>query len=634
MSRFLTKWLGLSLVLLMLVFSVVSCKPGKEPDAGTSGSVEDTKGTDGTGETPNTKWLHILKDNSTEYVIVRAVGAKDWEVELSVLFRDTIQKLTGIAIPIIDDYENADTGDLRTAKEIIIGTTNREDEYSVDYDKIGDGYRAFVSNEKLVFASKSYGGLFLAIQNFFENTYSIDVNSTELKKLDYTDLSVSATYMSMKSFKSSEVPFMDVVFEDYTVSYAKSNYMQKRMALLISASLKSATGISVKCVETDMPEAASVVLHTTKADGSKIESGNWELDVSGKTINVRASDYYGFGGASYYLETSFQHGYYKFRDGFSTSGDYLSSLNALTASDAYAYNRAGNIRVMFNNVLWQSRTPSGTYDDVPAAERNLLQAQTVTQYMPDVLGLQELDASKREACGDNNLVKLLETLGYAETIDPHVSNTSGVNCTPLFYNAATTKLIESGFYWYKAQDSNASSTDKSSKSLTWGVFESKATGDWYIVISTHMCTRNDSVRGQQAEEAVTLIKTLVDTYHRPVFIGGDFNGRSDAQNYRYFMNNGFSDAQKEAAVSSDTNTHKSYPQYDSDLGLMRPNANAVKDPDSIDRILMTNASDVELNVFGVVVDDCTLSASDHLPIFIDFSVSSEVNDDAEWSNRY
>ena len=40
-----------------------------------------------------------------------------------------------------------------------------------------------------------------------------------------------------------------------------------------------------------------------------------------------------------------------------------------------------------------------------------------------------------------------------------------------------------------------------------------------------------------------------------------------------------------------------------------------------------------MNLYGVVVDECTLSASDHFPIFVDFSIEMEA-DDAEWSDIY
>ena len=36
--------------------------------------------------------------------------------------------------------------------------------------------------------------------------------------------------------------------------------------------------------------------------------------------------------------------------------------------------------------------------------------------------------------------------------------------------------------------------------------------------------------------------------------------------------------------------------------------------------MMTNADNVEVNVYGVVVDHCSQSGSDHYPIFADFNL--------------
>jgi endonuclease/exonuclease/phosphatase family metal-dependent hydrolase len=51
-----------------------------------------------------------------------------------------------------------------------------------------------------------------------------------------------------------------------------------------------------------------------------------------------------------------------------------------------------------------------------------------------------------------------------------------------------------------------------------------------------------------------------------------------------------------------------------------------KDPsqyqaDSIDRILMSNANNVTVGVYGVVIDECTRAGSDHCPVFADLFIS-------------
>ena len=61
---------------------------------------------------------------------------------------------------------------------------------------------------------------------------------------------------------------------------------------------------------------------------------------------------------------------------------------------------------------------------------------------------------------------------------------------------------------------------------------------------------------------------------------------------------------------------------------------------SIDRIFLANHDEIEVHVFGVISDDCSRSASDHYPIFMDFCFKSSIPEPPKepvkpiWSNRY
>ena len=348
---------------------------------------------------------------------------------------------------------------------------------------------------------------------------------------------------------------------------------------------------------------------------------------------------------------------------------------------------------MFYNVLFGSEASSGDVKySVPPEERDPLQALMISAYLPDVLGCQEFNKTKRgnEKDGSGGLAELLLELGYAETVDPRVKNAytdqeripntdasltllgaatgeehlgyvdassknkngatevnyggakyTFYNNTPLFYNTKTTRLIKSEYYWYKNQwdqltgmEHQNSAMDCGSKSATWGVFESIETGERYVVISTHMCTRSDYVRGLQARELVELIDHLKKTYQCPVLLGGDLNGNIGDANYDYFVSEavGYRSLQdhKLATVhTSGLRTSHGYPTFDEESGRMTPGENDErkvstvkqdKNQNSIDQILVTGHGSVTFGVFEVVVDDLTLSASDHFPIFTDFSI--------------
>ena len=74
-------------------------------------------------------YLNIVENGQTEYVIIRAQNAKRWEIEAALRFRDTLNAVTGAEIQIKDDFAREGTDYVRTDKEIIIGSTNRENEF-------------------------------------------------------------------------------------------------------------------------------------------------------------------------------------------------------------------------------------------------------------------------------------------------------------------------------------------------------------------------------------------------------------------------------------------------------------------------------------------------------------------------
>ena len=403
-----------------------------------------------------------------------------------------------------------------------------------------------------------------------------------------------------------------------------------------------------------------------------VGSGNWRIErVNDRLVRVYAADGYGFIGASrYFAEAWEQSGSYTAEI---ASGSYLQTLSELEGGTAYAYNRQGEVRVMFYNVLWGEPTPD---------ERNQLNAETVRRYLPDVLGLQEMNKSKRGNTqdGKGGLIAELEALGYVEAIDPRVKNLYGTeeripgtdaslttdvtehtelygygtkggtevtvngetfytffNCAPLLYNAQTTRLIAADYYWYRnqwdkrtGQKHENGATDCASKAATWGVFENLATGERYIAISTHMCTRSDYVRGLQGQEMVELIERLSAEYDCPIILGGDYNGTYTSANYRIFEQNGMIDVEKNGLATvytSKTRGHHTYPAFNEEAGLTLPasgdNTGTAGSDKSVDHIMLANVEEGELTVgiFALIIDDCTMSGADHFPMVMDFTIN-------------
>ena len=114
-----------------------------------------------------------------------------------------------------------------------------------------------------------------------------------------------------------------------------------------------------------------------------------------------------------------------------------------------------------------------------------------------------------------------------------------------------------------------------------------------------------------------------------------YNDIAGSPAYQALIDSGCVDVQQEASVSTDIKSSKNYPKYDSQFGMMRPNGDAMSGAqNSIDHVLLYRGEDITLQVFGIVVDECTRSASDHLPLFVDFIFSADPAAGAEWSGRY
>lgn len=487
------------------------------------------------------------------------------------------------------------------------------------------------------------------------------------------------------SAKDTHFPEMTVPLSDFVIRH-DGETVRVRTATYIANEIKKATGVELDVLREDSDEdSAQIVI----AFDDSLGNGKWSIDVVGTTITVSAKDYYGYNAAVSYFKSAYstKEKCYPFKDGFSVEGDYKSGATAVYASTQYAFERQGEHRVMFYNVLFKDTATSWdgkTQYSVPASARDELQAEMISIYLPDVLGCQEFDATKRGNAKDGagGLSGLLREMGYAESVDPRVKNayaktekipgtdasltvegaepgtlldgygTSGAtkvnygdvtytyyNCTPIFYNTKTTKLVRSEYYWFKSQwdrkvEENVSMPSGWSKSATWGVFESLETGEQYAVISTHMCTRSDFIRGLQAQEIESLVNMIERDYGCPVFFGGDMNGNLGDANYDYFVSLDYLSLQDNALGTVHTSNYETmhgYPNFDSALCMMTPGLNTAasigriqqkENKNSIDQIFSINGENVEISVFGVVVDDMTLSGSDHLPTFSDFTIGT------------
>jgi endonuclease/exonuclease/phosphatase family metal-dependent hydrolase len=151
-----------------------------------------------------------------------------------------------------------------------------------------------------------------------------------------------------------------------------------------------------------------------------------------------------------------------------------------------------------------------------------------------------------------------------------------------------------------------------------------------------MCTRSDYVRGLQGAEVVELVNSLIEQYNVPVMFGGDYNGSIKSANYAEFVNGGMINVQREklgSIYNSVATSHHTYPEFDQTYKICVPaagdTAGATNIDNNIDHIMVKNHETMNITVYGVVIDDMSISSADHLPIFIDFSITPTEAEEAE-----
>jgi endonuclease/exonuclease/phosphatase family metal-dependent hydrolase len=567
--------------------------------------------------------VSVISGGVSEYVIVYSNstenGMSGKYYKYATILQSLIQANTDAKLQLFAEDKST------AAKEIVIGKQLREVSYSspVTSETYGTGYSLFMSGDKIVLEAGSEVGLKLGMYALLKDLLGVDLLADPKARPEEgkTEFTLPSDYAASETFASVEMPHMSAPLSEFAVCYTGTDYNQRRAAVILQQEIKKMDKVVMERVDKKWAEDGKYYFWFEK--DTTLASGTFRINTVGTKITVSAKDYYGYlSAARAIMELRKDFGYYPFHEGSSNQGVHLDYLTAYEETAKYAYNNTSEYRVMFYNVFWGGQE----------VERGILQTEVIREYKPDVLGLQEFKENRR-----GSMVPTLKSMGYEETMDykkgNFVAGNSGetkdslYNYVPIFYNSATTKCVESGYYRY---DSQISVEESASKSLSWAVMESKTTGDRYSVVNTHMCTQNDTIRRQQAVEAVKLVNQILTRYNVPVFLGGDYNGTYDAANFGYFAgkNGGFTDIEKNNLAKVYTSKLKSYhrdgPYYDTGMGLMWPADNddtGVNPSASVDHIMMKNATSVSISVYGVIADNYAMCGGDHYPIFTDFSIN-------------
>ena len=248
----------------------------------------------------------------------------------------------------------------------------------------------------------------------------------------------------------------------------------------------------------------------------------------------------------------------------------------------------------------------------PALNRAEMGLEIYREYMPDIIGLQEV--SKFYYADTIKTVRELESLGYEEIRFPRYGYGN-----PIYYNAEKLMLLECGYKTARPGD----------KGTTWSVFEIKRSGGkTFAVMNSHFAAdsnapNHDPVMGNvyRTEDAKTLVQVVEMTKQRypgiPIFTGGDYNAALGSDPINAAQAGGLvciRDTLQDHTYC-DFCAYNGYPGYDKDANRyhyeafhLRPTAH------NIDFVMLAGAqAGVQIQDYVILKDRISCTVSDHLP---------------------
>ena len=243
------------------------------------------------------------------------------------------------------------------------------------------------------------------------------------------------------------------------------------------------------------------------------------------------------------------------------------------------------------------------------------------QIAPDVLGIQEASVRmntllmEQMACFEKDG----QTLRY-ELIT--------VGDTPLLYRPDKLLLIESGFFRYSEEvpGFEGSFNNHETKSYAFGVFEERATGRRFAVMSTHLWWKSSrpgaenyqahsaEARAYQIRLALTRLEEVTAKYACPGVLVGDLNAAMGSLCLNTAEEMGWVDAY-ELATGRRSNTRGHHPCGPS--GYSRAEAGTFEQ--AIDHILVRRDGGLVIGDYLRLEDEWFDCISDHYPLYITFA---------------
>lgn len=292
----LLRIISLLLALAMMAICLVACKPtvndpaqseessgaDTEPSETPEESIPEESGIEAPGIPEAAADVNIVVGGKTEFKVVRAELAKDYEKTVTSDLASFFSSSTGVSIPVSDDWVNEALGYFAGEYEVLIGRTNRAESEIVYSNLRVDDYAVTVVGKKIVIAAFTEIKLNEAINYFKEKLQVSNGSATFAAK----DAKVSRAIYGIDSLTVNGVELSNykIIFKTGTVAEIKN------AANLLAEKLYETYGYSLKTATDSVDETAFEIIigGTNRADSQEkadaLNSFDYSVTVSGSKI--------------------------------------------------------------------------------------------------------------------------------------------------------------------------------------------------------------------------------------------------------------------------------------------------------------------------------------------------------------
>lgn len=528
---------GVLLLALGLLFaSLVGC------------SNEDTKepsGTDQAATEPDDGRIKIVSAGVATYTLVYPDNATSSAKSAMEKLISVIADATGVTLETKSDYLKRGALYDSTTPEILFGRTDYSETATALKGLADDQFVIRKVDNKIVIASPQDANLDAAVEKFREliTDETLTANASGKKTLYLSEFTSESTADDGITICGTKLEEYSIVYSD-TGGYAD---IATRLRDVIEAAFDVRLSLYVDSRRDET--AAEILVGKTNRSVSQTLYSEKKPKLMTYEIAVREGKVQLLCGGPYSARECTDYMQFILPE-LKADGDY--GVTDLAPNTSVLANGA-DLRIMTANVLAARWGENYTADPEKAktipsvTQRAEIFAAVLAAYQPDVIGIQEGCIKWTE-----QFPEYLEILknNYGLEYTWLFSKINGMeNMTAIVYRSDKYELLESdtqtNSYW------NASSYKYYLRLNAWALLRERANPEnKFIIVNTHWAHESAEWLDKSVNEEIALVNSLRTQYNVPIFCTGDFNNKTDTDEYNLFRQNaGVEDLLKQAKAN-------------------------------------------------------------------------------------